>query len=87
MAGLKGFLPKPPKAILATPMATRAPMTTIHIMSTVAGTLKANSKPVTTAEPSQMVLGTLRMNFSISHWKSTQLATAMMLTNRALMPK
>ena len=56
-------------------------------MLTVAGTLKASRRPVTTAEPSQMVLGTLRIYFSISHWKSTQLATAMALTSKALMPK
>ena len=69
------------------PMETRAPITTIHIIETVAGTLNANSKPVTMAEPSQTVLGTLRMYFSISHWKSTQLTTEMKLTSRALRPK
>ena len=86
-AGLKGFLPNPPKVILPTPIATRAPMATIHIISAVAGTLKASSRPVTMAEPSHTVEGTFMMNFSISHWNRQQQATDTMLMSKAFRPK
>jgi len=52
-AGLNGLRPSPPKVILPTPMATRAPITTIH-HGRFAGRLKARIKPVTRAEPSEM---------------------------------
>ena len=48
-AGLKRLFPKPPKDILAIPIATIEPMTTIHI-GRLEGRLKASSMPVTTAE-------------------------------------
>ena len=48
-AGLNGLWPKPPKVILATPIATAAPMTIIH-HGIFDGKLKANRTPVTTAD-------------------------------------
>ena len=68
-------------------IATNAPITTIHIMLAVAGTLKASRRPVTIAEPSHTVLGTFSIYFSISHWKSMQLNTEMTLMSNALIPK
>ena len=68
-------------------MATKAPIATSHIMSAVAGTLKASSSPVTMAEPSHTVEGTFIMNFSISHWNRQQQATETMLIRSALSPK
>ena len=49
MAGLKIFEPKPPKSILAIPMATTEPLTQAN-QGSVGGTEKARIRPVTTAE-------------------------------------
>ena len=85
-AGLKGFLPKPPKAILPTPMATMLPTMAIQ-MGRLAGTLKARSKPVSAAEPSLMVKGPLMRNFWISHSVSIQAAIETMVSLSAYQPK
>ena len=53
-AGLKGFCPSPPKVILPTPMAMRAPMIIIHT-GKLPGRLNPNRIPVRTALPSQTV--------------------------------
>ena len=48
-AGLKILQPRPPKAILAMPMANTAPATTVHHGSDD-GRLRASSRPVSAAE-------------------------------------
>ncbi len=50
-AGLKGLFPNPPKLIFPMPIATSAPITTIH-QGRLLGKLNARSSPVSIAEPS-----------------------------------
>ncbi len=58
-AGLKIFLPKPPNAILAMPIATKAPISIIQAGIEL-GRLKASRMPVIIAEPSRMVLAVFK---------------------------
>ena len=68
--------PNPPKVILATPIATAEPMTTIH-HGIEAGRLNASSKPVTAAERFDTVSSPPSRNFCMRNSIATQLTTAM----------
>ena len=72
-AGLKIFCPRPPKVILATPMATTEPMTMSH-HGEFGGRLSASRQPVTTADRSLTVTGRLSRYFWIRNSVSTQAA-------------
>ena len=74
--GVKGLRPNPPKVILATPIATAEPMTTIH-HGIEAGRLNASSKPVTAAERFDTVGSPPSRNFCMRNSITTQLTTAM----------
>ena len=84
-AGLNRFCPSPPKLIFATPIATNAPITTIH-QGKLLGKLNARSKPVSTAERSQMVDFCFKINFAISHSNSTQATTLIAVVMSAPIP-
>ncbi len=73
-AGLKRFCPRPPKVIFATPMATTAPMSTIH-HGDVAGRFSASRTPVTAADQSQTVFFPLRRNLVMRYSRSMQETT------------
>ena len=75
MAGLNMFCPRPPKDILAMPMATTAPMTTTH-QGVLQGRFIASSRPVTSAEEPLNSSGRFIRNFAMSHSRPTQ-ATAL----------
>ena len=75
-AGLKGLRPRPPKVILATPIATSDPITTIH-HGIDDGRLNASSRPVTAAERFDTVHSPWKRNFWIRNSITTQLTTAM----------
>ena len=86
-AGLKMFWPKPPKVILPTPMAKRAPMMMIHT-GRFDGRFMPSRMPVRAAEPSRMVLRSERiMNLLMAHSKNTQAATLDRHTMAEPMPK
>ena len=74
MAGLKMFCPMPPKVILATAMATTAPMNTTH-RGQVGGRFMASRIPVTMADRSPVVEAFLRRYLVIAHSSTTQEAT------------
>ena len=84
-AGLKMFCPKPPKLIFATPIATKAPMITIH-QGKLLGKLNANNRPVNTAERSPIVDFCFNRYYAISHSNSTQAATLIAVVIRAPQP-
>ena len=86
MAGLKGFLPSPPKVILAMAMATKAPMTTIH-QGIVEGRLKASSTPVTTADQLEIVSGPRTRKRWMRNSKATHEATESAVTRSTSRPK
>ena len=71
IAGLKRFCPSPPKDILATPIATRAPTSTIH-QGAVAGRFIASRIPVTRAEEQLHSAGRFIRYLAISHSNPTQ---------------
>ena len=85
-AGLNGLLPSPPKLILPMPMATNAPMTTIHT-GRLLGRLNDSNRPVSTADPSLMV----GVVFSRKRWmrysNNTHESTEVTLTMNAPRPK
>lgn len=70
-AGLKMFLPKPPKDIFPMPMAANAPIARIHI-GRFDGTLNASSTPVMMADPSLIVGSFFNMNLEIKYSNTTQ---------------
>ena len=75
-AGLNGFMPSPPNACFATPMANTEP--TAAIQSGIpAGRFSASSRPVSTAERSPMVLSrfiAMRHNASVTSAAETHTA-------------
>lgn len=73
-AGLNGLHPRPPNVIFPIPIATNAPIITIHT-GKFDGRLKANNNPVRMAEPSLIVGSLFSMYFVIAHSKNTQAAT------------
>ena len=83
-AGLKGLQPKPPKVILPTPIATTAPISTIH-HGIPTGRLKANNIPVTIAERSPMVVRRPIIRPKRNS-NNTQPATATPVTSNTLQP-
>ena len=86
-AGLKIFCPRPPKVILPTPMANKAPSMIIQ-MGKLLGRLKPKSKPVRIAEPSRMVKRSrFRINLVMAHSKNTQDNTEAVITATAPQPK
>ena len=84
-AGLKGFLPRPPKVILPTPIDTSAPTATIH-SGMDEGKLKASSIPVTTADQLLTVSGPRSRKRCIRYSNTTQQATDVHVTNNTLNP-
>ena len=85
MAGLNTFCPIPPKDILATPMATKAPITIIH-HEMPEGRFIPRSMPVTTAERSPMVELFLSRYLVMAHSRSTHEATLTAIVRIALHP-
>ena len=85
-AGLKRLFPKPPKDILAIPIATIDPMTTIHI-GRVEGRLKASSNPVSMAEPLPIVGYSFSKYFWIRYSTMTQESIDERVTMKAPIPK
>ena len=84
-AGLNKFCPNPPKVIFATPIATNAPITTIH-QGKLLGKLNASNKPVNTADKSQMVDFCFNRYLVISHSNSTHAAMLIAVVIRAPQP-
>lgn len=70
-AGLKMFLPKPPKDIFPIPMAANAPIAKIHA-GRLDGTLKASNTPVMMADPSFIVGSIFNKNLEMKYSNSTQ---------------
>ena len=85
-AGLKMLHPRPPKAILAMPMAIAAPAATIHSGSDE-GRFRARSTPVTSAVPSVMVDGRRSMKRVTAHSTATQVRHDTAKTPSAGSPK
>ena len=86
-AGLKRLQPSPPKVIFTTPIANKAPITTIH-NGMLAGRLNASNKPVRMAEPSVTVGRPSRSRYlPMTHSKNTHDATDTAVTAMAPRPK
>ena len=85
-AGLKIFLPRPPKDILPTPMETIAPIRMIH-QGKLLGTLNASKIPVIIADPSVMVTAVLKIYFWITNSTRRHITTDINVTRTASRPK
>ena len=79
------FWPRPPKVILATPMATTAPMNTTH-QGVVYGRFRPRRIPVTTAERSHKVEGFFSRKRVMAHSSRRQEHTLTAITRISFQP-